>query len=148
MFGIGMPEMILILAVALIVIGPNKLPDLAKSLGRALGEFKKATRELKDSINMDDEIGSINASFDTLKHDIEVTADPTPIGDDPTSAATVEGVSPKGESGKDPSKETEPPSSMAHDTPPPPSAIDTRSPDGEEEGSIDKNGPAGSIKDG
>jgi sec-independent protein translocase protein TatB len=42
MFGIGMPEMILILAVALIVIGPKKLPDLAKSLGRAFGEFKKA----------------------------------------------------------------------------------------------------------
>ena len=39
MFGIGMPEMILILAVALIVIGPKKLPDLAKSLGRAIGEF-------------------------------------------------------------------------------------------------------------
>ena len=52
MFGIGMPEMILILAVALIVIGPKKLPDLAKSLGRALGEFKKgdqrAERQLSD----------------------------------------------------------------------------------------------------
>jgi sec-independent protein translocase protein TatB len=43
MFGIGMPEMFLILAIALIVIGPKKLPDLAKSLGRAFGEFKKAT---------------------------------------------------------------------------------------------------------
>ena len=48
MFGIGMPEMILILANALIVIGPKKLPDLAKSLGRAMNEFKKATREIKD----------------------------------------------------------------------------------------------------
>ena len=45
MFGIGMPEMILILAIALIVIGPKKLPDLAKSLGRAMREFKKATND-------------------------------------------------------------------------------------------------------
>ena len=43
MFGIGMPEMLLILAIALIVIGPKKLPDLAKSLGRAFAEFKRAT---------------------------------------------------------------------------------------------------------
>jgi len=48
MFGIGMPELILIAVVALIVLGPKKLPDLAKSLGRALREFKKATAELRN----------------------------------------------------------------------------------------------------
>ena len=52
MFGIGVPELLLILAIALIVIGPKKLPDLAKSMGRALNEFKKATREFKNSMDI------------------------------------------------------------------------------------------------
>ncbi len=51
MFGIGMPELLLILALALVVIGPKKLPDIAKALGRGLGEFKKATDELKNTIH-------------------------------------------------------------------------------------------------
>ncbi len=71
MFGIGMPEMILILAVALIVIGPKKLPDLAKSLGRALGEFKKATNELKDSFQIDDELKSVKTTFDDINRDLK-----------------------------------------------------------------------------
>ena len=53
MFGMGMPEILLILAIALIVIGPKKLPDIAKTLGKAMGEFKRATNELKQSINED-----------------------------------------------------------------------------------------------
>lgn len=66
MFGIGMPEMILILAVALIVIGPKKLPDLAKSLGRAIGEFRKATSELKESMEIDDDITDVKKTFDDI----------------------------------------------------------------------------------
>lgn len=55
MFGIGLPELILIMAVALIVVGPEKLPDLAKSLGRGIVELKKAASSLKDSFNEEDE---------------------------------------------------------------------------------------------
>jgi len=51
MFGIGMPELVIIMVIALIVIGPQKLPDLARSLGKGLAEFKKATDDFKTSID-------------------------------------------------------------------------------------------------
>ena len=49
MFGIGFPELLLIMAVALIVLGPKRLPDLARAMGRGLSEFKKATDEMKQT---------------------------------------------------------------------------------------------------
>ncbi len=53
MFGIGMTEMILIAAIALVVLGPKKLPDLARSLGKGFAEFKRATNELKSTIELE-----------------------------------------------------------------------------------------------
>ncbi|MBN1957053.1 MAG: twin-arginine translocase subunit TatB [Desulfuromonadales bacterium] len=53
MFGIGMTEMIIIAAVALVVLGPKKLPDLARSLGKGFAEFKRATNELKNTIDLE-----------------------------------------------------------------------------------------------
>jgi len=75
MFGIGMPELILILAVALIVIGPKKLPDLARSMGRALGEFKKATGELKSSMGVDEELSDVKSAFDKMNEDVQEIKD-------------------------------------------------------------------------
>ena len=49
MFGIGFPELLLIMAIALIVLGPKRLPDLARALGRGFSEFKRATDELKST---------------------------------------------------------------------------------------------------
>jgi TatA/E family protein of Tat protein translocase len=55
MFGpIGMPELIVIMVIALIIFGPRKLPELGRSLGRSLNEFKRASNELKNTL--DDEI--------------------------------------------------------------------------------------------
>ena len=76
MFGIGLPELIVIMVIALIVIGPNKLPDLAKALGKGVAEFRKAAQDIKDSLALDDELkdakddlidsfGNIEKKFDT-----------------------------------------------------------------------------------
>ncbi len=67
MFGMGMPEIMLILAVALVVIGPKKLPGLAKSIGRAMGEFKNASQDFKRSIDLEGDLQDVKHSFDDLK---------------------------------------------------------------------------------
>jgi TatA/E family protein of Tat protein translocase len=66
-----MPELLLLLAIALIVIGPKKLPDLAKSLGRAMREFKKATNEFKETIQIDEDLSDVKKAFDDLGGDIK-----------------------------------------------------------------------------
>lgn len=75
MFGIGMPEMLMILAIALIVIGPKKLPDLAKSLGRAFGEFKRATNDLKESLQAETGLDDVRSSFKTVDQEIKNAVD-------------------------------------------------------------------------
>ena len=50
MFGLGMQEMIVIFVIALLIFGPKKLPDLGRSLGRGLAEFKRASEELKEGL--------------------------------------------------------------------------------------------------
>jgi sec-independent protein translocase protein TatA len=51
MFGsIGMPELIIILVIALIIFGPRKLPELGRSLGKSIGEFRRASNELRSTL--------------------------------------------------------------------------------------------------
>lgn len=68
MFGIGLPEMILILALALIVVGPDKLPDLARSLAKGIMELKKTAEGLKEQLN---EEGN---PLDEIRPDLEEAA--------------------------------------------------------------------------
>ena len=51
LFGIGMPELLVILVVALLVLGPKRLPEVARSLGRGMAEFRRASTELRQSLN-------------------------------------------------------------------------------------------------
>ena len=70
MFDIGLPELLVIVAIALIVFGPQKLPELAKAFGKAMREFKKATEEIKENFDAETqdlrEIGRIKTREDLL----------------------------------------------------------------------------------
>lgn len=66
MFGIGLPELIVIMGIALIVVGPEKLPELARSLGKQMIQLKRTAQELKDSL--EDEMG--DQDFHQAEEDI------------------------------------------------------------------------------
>ncbi len=73
MFGIGMPELLVILGLALIILGPKKLPDLARGLGRAMREFRKATDEMKESFQ--EEARELEQMRDTIVEGIDRAAE-------------------------------------------------------------------------
>lgn len=76
MFGMSFWEILIILGIALIVIGPEKLPKVAKTLGRTLGEFKKATGDFKQSFDLgnDSAFDNISKAFQSDDPKPEATA--------------------------------------------------------------------------
>ena len=93
MFGsIGMPELILIFVVALLVFGPKKLPELGKSLGRGLAEFKRASDDLKKTI--EDEIEQGKREADAVKKqvaEVQSTVASAAVPTSPSEGTTVPG---------------------------------------------------------
>ncbi len=66
MFGIGFPELLLIAVIALVVIGPKRLPDLARALGRGFAEFRRATDELKQTFEEESRVARARELRDKL----------------------------------------------------------------------------------
>lgn len=76
MFGsLGFPELMLIFGVALLIFGPRKLPDIGRSVGRALGEFRRATNDLKSTLEQEVRLEEDKGSLSVLR---EPAAPPTP----------------------------------------------------------------------
>ena len=68
MLDIGLSELLIILAVALIVLGPKKLPEVARSLGRGLAQFRRASEDLRRSILVEDEYPERDESAQALPY--------------------------------------------------------------------------------
>lgn len=79
------PDLFVILVIALIVFGPKKLPELAKTLGKAMGEFRKTTEEVKESIGIKDleKMKSSLSGIDLLTNLAEKTSEYMTLSDKP-----------------------------------------------------------------
>ena len=103
MFGIGMPELLVIAVVALLVVGPKKLPDIAKALGKGLFEFRKATDSATETIKETFKTDELKKDMDGLKDSLDGETMPHRV---PVDAASEKGtpappVAPVGRGGND-----------------------------------------------
>src|SRR5512140_1863569 len=101
MFGIGMPELLVIAVIALLVVGPKKLPDIAKALGKGLSEFRKVTEEatdtIKETLKTDDIKKDMNDIKDSLLYgkEEEKKAPVPPAASAPPDNNTTKTADPK-----------------------------------------------------
>jgi len=109
MFGIGMTELLVILGIALIIFGPKRLPELAKHLGKAMREFKKATDEVRENIGLNElDLNDLNSADETPPSSPEEKEPPTdetekePSSSDDSTPGTDSASSPENPPDKNP----------------------------------------------
>jgi len=84
MFGsIGMPELIIIFMIALIIFGPRKLPELGRSLGKSLGEFKRASNELRNTLDEEIRLEEQRAAEPVRRAEADRQSSADTVGVDP-----------------------------------------------------------------
>ena len=90
MFGIGITEIIIILIVALLVVGPKKLPELARTLGKGMAEFRKTADDFKESIYQDD--SNLEADRKKAEQHREITKITYPVAPDDSGSTNRNGA--------------------------------------------------------
>jgi sec-independent protein translocase protein TatB len=88
MFGIGLSEMLMIAVVALVVLGPKRLPSALKTVGRTIGQFRRIVTQIKDEVGYDDVVDEVvrplregmTELHDQVKRDADIDVDDTSLG--------------------------------------------------------------------
>jgi TatA/E family protein of Tat protein translocase len=104
MFGLGLPELLVIFVIALLVFGPKKLPELGKSIGRAMAEFKKASDEFKETIHEEMKEVEKSADLEELKKLGKIDI---PDFNKPEAAKSAEGTVPAQSPAQQPAPEAD-----------------------------------------
>ncbi len=78
MFGVGTSELLVIFLVALLVIGPSKLPDIAKALGKALAEFRRVSSDVQRQLDLEVQLAEMEKNKDRKNEEEKNTEDASP----------------------------------------------------------------------